>query len=225
MGCKFSITDMKRQQFTQIFLGLVVLFLIWLAWPGTKSSDDPSNPSKTETRANRKQSSLELPGVGRDTRQRRPRDPNSAVEDGGIDRILTNEALDDDDAARMLREIAEDQGMPSSVRKDALEHGVLLNLDLDVFAPMAADPELPEEMAETLLDAVRNHGDDLPLQLRAYMDFLNHPSPEIHENAKDTLAHLLEDDEGKANAKSLINMAAVKLAELEAAKLTELEDE
>lgn len=159
--------------------------------------------------------------MGKDTRQRRLRNPNSAPEDGGIDRILTNEALDDDDAARMLRGIAEDQGVPLSVRKDAMEHGVLLNLDLNVFAPMAADPELPEEMAEVLLDAVRNHGDDLPLQLRAYMDLLNHPSTEIHEDAKDTLAHLLKDDEGKANAKSLINMAAEKLAELEAEKLTE----
>lgn len=225
MRCKSPTPDMKRQQFTQVFLGLVVLVLIWLAWPGTKSSDDPSNPSKTETRANHKQSRLDSPGMGRDTRQRRPRNPGLTNADAGIDRILTNEALDDDEAARMLREIAEDHGVPSSVRKDALEHGVLLNLDLDVFAPMAADPELPEEMAEALLDAVRNQGDDLPLQLRAYMDFLNHPSPEIQEDAKDTLAHLLEDDEGKANAKSLINMAAVKLAELEAEKLTELEDE
>jgi hypothetical protein len=219
MRGKFSTTDMKRQQLTQVLLGLVVLVLIWLAWPGTKSSDDSSNPSKTEARANHKQSSLESPGMGRDTRQRRPRNPNSAVEDGGIDRILTNEALDDDDAARMLREIAEDQGVPSSVRKDALEHGVLLNLDLDVFAPMAADPELPEEMAEALLDAVRNHGDDLPLQLRAYIDFLNHPSPEIHENAMGTLRHLLKDDLGADDVETLKKKAAAELAEHEAEKL------
>jgi len=218
MRGKFSTTDMKRQQLTQVLLGLVVLVLIWLAWPGTKSADDPSNPSKTETRANHKQSSLDSPGMRRDTRQRRLRNPNSAVEDGGIDRILTNEALDDDDAARMLREIAEDQGVPSSVRKDALEHGVLLNLDLDVFAPMAADPELPEEMAEALLDAVRNHGDDLPLQLRAYIDFLNHPSPEIREDAKDTLAFLLEDDLGEDDIETLTKKADEKIAELEAEK-------
>lgn len=216
MRGNFSTTDMKRQQLTQVLLGLVVLVLIWLAWPGTKTADDSSNPSKTETRANHKQSSLESPGMGRDTRQRRLRNPNSAIEDGGIDRILTNEALDDDDAARMLREIAEDQGVPSSVRKDALEHGVLLNLS--EFATMAADPELPEEMAEVLLDAVRNHGDDLPLQLRAYMDFLNHPSPEIHENAMGTLRHLLKDDLGADDVETLKKKAAAELAELEAEK-------
>ena len=216
MRGKFSTTDMKRQQLTQVLLGLVMLVLIWLAWPGTKSADDPSNPSKTETRANHKQSGLDSPGMRRDTRQRRLRNPNSAVEDGGIDRILTNEALDDDDAARMLREIAEDQGVPSSVRKDAMEHGVLLNLS--EFAPMAADPELPEEMAEALLDAVRNHGDDLPLQLRSFMGLLNHPSAEIREDAKDTLAFLLGDDLGKDDIETLTKKAAAELAELEAEK-------
>ena len=216
MRGKFSTTDMKRQQLTQVLLGLVMLVLIWLAWPGTKSADDPSNPSKTETRANHKQSGLDSPGMRRDTRQRRLRNPNSAVEDGGIDRILTNEALDDDDAARMLREIAEDQGVPSSVRKDAMEHGVLLNLS--EFAPMAADPELPEEMAEALLDAVRNHGDDLPLQLRSFMGLLNHPSAEIREDAKDTLAFLLEDDLGEDDIETLTKKADEKIAELEAEK-------
>ena len=155
--------------------------------------------------------------MGRDTRPRRLRNPNSAVEDGGIDRILTNEALDDDEAARMLREIAEDQGVPSSVRKDAMEHGVLLNVS--EFAPMAADPELPEEMAEALFDAVRNHGGDLALQLRAFMDFLNHPSAEIREDAKDTLAFLLGDDLGKDDVETLTKKADEELAELEAEKL------
>jgi hypothetical protein len=202
---------MKRQHLTQIFLGLVVIFFIWLAWPRAESSDDPSNPSKTETRAIHKQSSLESPGMGRDTRQRRPRNPEPPAEDAGIDRILTNQAVDDDEAARMLREIAEDQGVPSSVRKDALGHGVLLNLN--EFATMAADPELPEEMAEVLFDAVRNHGEDLALQLRAFMDFLNHPSTEIHEDAKDTLAFLLGDDLGKDDIETLKKKAAEKLAE------------
>ena len=197
---------------TQVFLGLVLLVLIWLAWPGTKSSDDPSNPSKTETRANHKQGSLDSPGMGRDTRQRRPRNPNSAVEDAGIDRILTNQALDDDDAARMLREIAEDQRVEPFVRKEAMEHGVLLNLS--GFATMAADPELPEEMAEALFDAVRNYGDDMALQLRAFMDFLNHPSAEIREDAKDTLAFLLGDDLGEDDIETLKKKAAEKLAEL-----------
>jgi hypothetical protein len=211
MRCNFSTTDMKRQQLAQAFLGLVVLVLIWLAWPGAESSDDPSNPSKTETRANHKQSSLDSPSMGRDNRQRRPRNPEPPAEDAGIDRILTNQALDDKEAARMLREIAEDQAVPLSVRKDSMEHGVLLNLN--EFATMAADPELPEEMAEALFDAVRNHGDDLALQLRALLDFLNHPSTEIREDAKDTLAFLLGDDLGKDDIETLKKKAAEKLAE------------
>jgi hypothetical protein len=79
---------------------------------------------------------------------------------------------------------------------------------------MAADPELPEKMAEALFDAVRNHGDDLALQLRAFMDFLNHPSAEIREDAKDTLAFLLEDDEGNEDIETLKKKAAKMLVEL-----------
>lgn len=199
-------------------MGLAVLVLIWLAWPGTKSGDDPSNPSKTETRANDKRSSLDSSGKARETRQRRLRNSGSATTDTDIDGILTNKALDEEEAAWMLRDIAEDQRVEPSVRKDAMEHGVLLNLDLNVFAPMAADPELPEEMAEALLDAVRNHGDDLPLQLRAYMDFLNHPSPQIRENAMGTLRHLLKDDLGADDIETLKKKAAEELAELEAEK-------
>ena len=217
MRCNFSTTDMKRQQLAQAFLGLVVLVLIWLAWPGAESSNDPSNPSKTESTANHEQSSLDSPSMGRDNRQRRPRNPERPVEDAGIDRILTNQAVDDDEAARMLREIAEDQGVPLSVRKDALGHGVLLNLS--VFATMAADAELPEEMAEVLFDEVRNAGGDLALQLRAFMDFLNHPSAEIREDAKDTLAFLLDDDLSEDDIDTLKKKAAEKLAELEAEKL------
>ena len=217
MRCNFSTTDMKRQQLAQAFLGLVVLVLIWLAWPGAETSYDPSNPSKTESRDNHKQSSLDSPSMGRDNRQRRPRNPERPVEDAGIDRILTNQAVDDDEAARMLREIAEDQGVPLSVRKDALGHGVLLNLS--VFATMAADAELPEEMAEVLFDEVRNAGGDLALQLRAFMDFLNHPSAEIREDAKDTLAFLLDDDLSEDDIDTLKKKAAEKLAELEAEKL------
>ena len=208
---------MKRQQLAQAFLGLVVLVLIWLAWPGAETSYDPSNPSKTESRDNHKHSSLDSPSMGRDNRQRRPRNPERPVEDAGIDRILTNQAVDDDEAARMLREIAEDQGVPLSVRKDALGHGVLLNLS--VFATMAADAELPEEMAEVLFDEVRNAGGDLALQLRAFMDFLNHPSAEIREDAKDTLAFLLDDDLSEDDIDTLKKKAAEKLAELEAEKL------
>ena len=79
---------------------------------------------------------------------------------------------------------------------------------------MAADPELPEEMAEALFDAVRNYGDDMALQLRAFMDFLNHPSAEIREDAKDTLAFLLGDDLGEDDIETLKKKAAEKLAEL-----------
>lgn len=84
---------------------------------------------------------------------------------------------------------------------------------------MAADPELPEEMAEVLFDKVRNTGDDLALQLRSFMGFLNHPSTEIREDAKDTLAFLLGDDLGKDDVETLTKKAAEELAELESAKL------
>jgi hypothetical protein len=51
------------------------------------------------------------------------------------------------------------------------------------------------------------------------MDFLNHPSAEIREDAKDTLAFLLGDDLGKDDIATLTKKAVAELAELESVKL------
>lgn len=50
------------------------------------------------------------------------------------------------------------------------------------------------------------------------MDFLNHPSAEIREDARDTLAFLLGDDLGKDDIETLTKKAAAELAEHEAEK-------
>lgn len=57
------------------------------------------------------------------------------------------------------------------------------------------------------------------------MDFLNHPSAEIREDARDTLAFLLGDDLGKDDVETLKKKAAEELAELEEPEAEKLKEE
>jgi hypothetical protein len=123
-------------------------------------------------------------------------------------------ATSNQEVAEQLRAIAQDKRMPENVRAEALGHGVIL--DLPVFVNMAADTQLPEAMAKELFQHVVNENGNPALQIRAYMDFLNHSSSEIREESKGLLAFVLEDDKGEADEATLIQMADAKLKQIEA---------
>ena len=214
-----EIAKMKNQRFKLLLIGFLLLISIWLAWPEPQQTADQSDQA-TSTQSGKAKKGIDwhLPGFGGKAKQSRPKNRPSSNEDAGtkrIDRLITNQTLSNQEVAEQLRVIAKDKSMPENVRGDALGHGVIL--DLAAFADMAGDAQLPLEMAEELLQHVINENRDPALQIRAYTDFMNHSSPEIRDQAKDLLAFILEDDEGKADEATLLQMADARLKKIEAA--------
>jgi hypothetical protein len=104
--------------------------------------------------------------------------------------------------------LAQDSALSVKVRSDAMEHGV--NLDPSAFADMAADPDLPLDMAEELLTAVINENSNEALQVRAYMGFLNHPSQEIRDEAMSMLAFILKHESDESDPRILLSDLLLK---------------
>lgn len=208
---------MKKERFKLILTGFLVLFAIWMVWPDTKKADRSENAENPSSRSGR--SGWSLPGLGRDEKESgapsRVRSSDDSVIQR-IDRLINHPSLSNREVAEQLLLIAKDQGVSENMRAEALGHGVIL--DLAVFVGMAADTQLPEEMAENLLTHVINENANPSLQIRAYKDFMNHSSPDIREKARETLAFILEDDAGEADQATLLQMADAKLKQIEAEK-------
>lgn len=209
---------MKNYRLRLILIGLLMPLLIWLAWPERKALDDSN--AGTQTEVNVKRPGSRFPDTTETNRQNRNQRPSNyravPTDDAGLNRVdslITHRTLSDHEVAEQLLLIAKDKRMSVEVRAEALGHGVIL--DLPVFASMAADTQLPPEMAEDLLMHVINENQHEALQIRAYKDFLNHRSPEIREEAKEMLAFILEDDFGKNDEAALLRLADAKLKELE----------
>ncbi len=219
-GIGLGTAKMKKQRFKFILIGFLLLISIWLAWPEPKqASGQSADTTSTQSGNSRKGIGWQLLGFGEKENQNRPKNRPSSLEDSGmkrIDRLITHQTLSNQEVAEQLRGIAKDKSMPENVRAEALGHGVIL--DLATFAEMAADAQLPPEMAEDLLQHVINENRDPALQIRAYKDFLNHSSPEIRDQAKELLAFILEDDEGKADDATLLQMADAKIKQIQAEK-------
>ncbi|MES2982323.1 MAG: hypothetical protein V4727_08415 [Verrucomicrobiota bacterium] len=208
---------MKKQRLKLILVGLLLLFAIWMAWPETKSSGNPNSAENSQS--NSKRSGWHMLGFGKEDKQSRPLNRTQSGADSAmkrIDRLITHQTLSNHEVAEQLRIIAMDKRIPEKARAEALGHGVIL--ELAIFTDMAADTQLPEEMAATLLQHIINANQDRALQIRAYTEFLNHPSPEIRDEAKQLLAFILEEDSGEADEATLRQMADAKLEQLAAEK-------
>lgn len=218
---------MNYQRLRLILTALTLPVLIWFAWPDDESSvggqpkaNDSSSPGKPNRSGLADNDDSEFPRKNRPSSN--PQDRNASVDEAAMARInslITNETLSNREVAEQLRMIAKDTRMSNEVRSEALGHGLIL--DSEVFASMAQDTQLPEEMADELLTHVINANDNPALQIQAFKDFLNHPSSEIRDQAKDMLAFILEDDAGEADEPTLRQMADAKLKQLEAEKLAE----
>ena len=209
---------MKNSRLRFLLTCLILLSLIWLVWPDQEASDHLSSDAET----NDKPRSLHIHrfgDLGRETKQdsllKRSK-PSNETGLQRIDRLINHQTLSNHEVAEQLLIIAEDKRIPEDARAEALGHGLIL--DLPVFAHMAADANLVEEMAEDLLQHVINENQDPALQIRALKDFLNHQSSEIREEAKQVLAFILGDDSGEADEATLIQMADAKLKQIEAEK-------
>lgn len=215
---------MLKQRYVHWLALLFMVLLLWLLWPKQQllpisrqaiPSDEVTKPRiRTDTRIGEKDKFNDSKKIreGRPTRVKPTTD--SVIQ--RIDRLINHPSLSNREVAEQLLLIAKDQGVSENMRAEALGHGVIL--ELAVFAGMAADTQLPEEMAENLLTHVINENANPSLQIRAYKDFMNHSSPEIREEAKRLLAFILEDDAGEADQATLIQMADAKLKQIEAEK-------
>jgi hypothetical protein len=210
---------MKKQRFKLIIIVLLLLISIWVAWPESSPSEASHAASNDQSRSNNKGIGWHLLGFKDDGKSNRSGNrPNSSEESEmkRIDRLITNQTLSNKEVAEKLLVIAKDKRMSEHIRAEALGHGVIL--DLTVFVGMCADAQLPEAMAQNLLQHVINENRDPSLQIHAYKDFLNHSSSEIREQARQVLAFILEDDEGKADEAALLQMADAKLEQIAAEK-------
>lgn len=206
---------MKKQRLKLTLIGLLLLLSVWVAWPETKSSNTTNHTPNTGSGKERKRIGWHLLGLGADEKKRGPINRTQSTVDsamGRIDRLISHQTLSNREVAEQLLIIAKDKQIPEHARAEALGHGVIL--DLPVFAGMAADNQLPEEMAKDLLQHVINANQERSLQIRAYTEFLNHQSPEIRDQAKELLAFILEDDAGAADEAKLLQMADAKLKQL-----------
>jgi hypothetical protein len=210
---------MNKQRLRLIPIGLLLLLFIWLAWPEREPSDGSNNLTNTESGNNGKRIDGHILGFGQNDKHRQTQNRTKHGDDSAmnrIDRLIRHQTLSNREVAEQLRIIAKDKRIPVDVRTEAFGHGVIL--DLSVFSEMAGDTQLPEEMAEDLLQHVINENGNPALQIRAYLDFLSYQSPEIREEAKQLLAFILEDDLGEADEAALRQMAAAKLKQIEAEK-------
>lgn len=216
---------MKNSRLRLLLACLILLSLIWLVWPDREHSQKNLNASP-DAKSERTHVDLNLSDTEKynthDKKQRKAPSRVESTNDQGLkrlDSLILNKTLSNREVAEQLHMIASDKGMSEEIRSQALGHGVLL--DLPVFTNLAADTQLPVEMAEELLMHVINENRDPALQITTYKNFLNHPSSEIRDEARQLLAFILEDDFEEADQAKLVQMADAKLKQLEAQKLAE----
>ncbi len=209
---------MKKQRNKLILIGLFLIISIWIAWPETKQTSAPSQSTTShQSKKTQKGIGWHSLGFGEKNPQTHPQNRPSSSTDSALNRIeqlITHQTLSNQEVAKQLRAIAQDKRMPENVRVEALGHGVIL--DLATFADMAADTQLPIQMAQDLLQHVINENRDPALQIQAYIDFLNHSSQEIRDQAKDKLSFMLEDDDHQYDEVALLQMADTKLKQIQA---------
>ncbi len=210
--------DIHRFRLHLLVPALVLPALIWLAWP--RSPEPEVQHIDPQTRASGKRLGSHELGNEATYHPKRLRSIRTMQMDEAdkaalmrVESLVADPGLENHEAALELLMIAQDKRLSEKVRAEALEHGVLL--DLPTFAGMAADDQMPLEMADTLLTHVINENQDEALQIRSYRDFLNHPSPEIHDQALQMLRFVVGDRDESEDEASLRRMAVDKLGELE----------
>jgi hypothetical protein len=214
---------MTHQQLRIVLIVLCLPVLTWVLWP--KSESDQQNLSQSNDGSTGPRSGMNLieadnPEFSKNNRKAISNQPKNQKKASGkddavmarISSLISHETLSNREVAEQLLEIAKNTQMSDEVRAEAMGHGTIL--DLPTFVGMASDTQLPDEMADDLLTHVINANDDPSLQLKAYKDFLNHPSPEVREEAQRMLAFMLEDDLGEWDLNTLIQKADAKLIEL-----------
>lgn len=109
-----------------------------------------------------------------------------------IERLLEDESISVDEAAKQLSEIAGRRDLPETERLEAMKHG--LNLNFKAFAEVVKDPELPSPMAQLYVEELMNHNEERREQMEACLSLMNHRDEEIRKQAQDLLAFYLGEE-------------------------------
>jgi hypothetical protein len=209
---------MKFQR-QSLWVVLLLIPLLWWAWPSGKKSAPGGDASPAQS-----QKSPAAGGSGPASdgggpartraarRQQQPAVPLKPAESPEVDRILINESITNEQAAAQLHVLAMDRTRSTAHRLEALQHG--LNLGIGTFADFAEQPDLPPELASHFLNEIINYNDSPATQIRAYMALMDHPDQEVSALAKEMLAFQVEDDLQEASREQLIQHARQKLADL-----------
>lgn len=208
---------MKLQRRHYLWVALLLLVGLWWGWPESPK-DDPHTggshgaaSSGSPVRGSKTIPPMDPQSAGRRSASR-DREPSTPDASARLERILANDGISIPAAAVMLHDMAVDSSLPVEVRLDALAHG--LNLDITPFARFAETPGLPAALAAEFLEEVMNCNESPELQIHCYMALLNHPDPEVSEDAAETLAFLMEDDLGEDDKPTLLQKAQRKLKDL-----------
>jgi hypothetical protein len=210
---------MKNPRLLLFALIAALPIVLWLVWPDGDSPSQANNSTiETDVATGRLSS--------RETSTDRASDPASRASRGlerkpaaeaamaQVNHLLSNPALEDDYVVGRLREIAADTRLSLPVRSEAMGHGLLL--DVPPFADLAAQSDLPAELAEALLGGVINSNENPAMQIEVYMNLMNHSSAGIREEALEMLRFMVEDDFEEADMEGLRRMAEAKLSSLAA---------
>lgn len=197
------------------FLWILLVFVpvLWLAWPSSdKAGGGGDSQSSLE---GRKHYPGDVRGADFDRTSDNPRRARSGRELSeltGVDRILADDAISNEQAALQLREIAMNPMNSVEDRLDALEHG--FNLHAESFADFPQQKDLPSELASQYLHEIINHDDSPAVQIGGYMALMDHPDAEVADLAKEMLALELGDEGRESTREKLLVAAQTKLAKL-----------
>ena len=122
-----------------------------------------------------------------------------------IERLLEDESISVDEAAKQLSEIAGRKGLPETERLEAMKHG--LNLNFKALAEVVKDPDLPSPMAQLYVEELMNHNEERREQMEACLSLMNHRDEEIRKQAQDLLAFYLGEESLAENPDGLRQQA------------------
>ncbi len=129
-----------------------------------------------------------------------------------VERIISDTTQSDVQAAEALVEIARRGDVSLEERFEALAHG--LNLDFKSFSGLAAETNLPLELAQRFLDELLNRNQQPVLQIEGCLALLNHTDQCIRSQAMEQLAFLVEKESLVESPQELKTAALAKLEEL-----------
>lgn len=201
--------------------GLLLLLALFLAFRGGKERPEPKRQAVVQARlsavgserpssdsGNGIASPNKGPSLGKVTRKPNP----SVLADSDqksfpqIERLLGDESISVDEAAKQLSEIAGRKGLSEAERLEAMKHG--LNLNFKALAEVVKNPDLPSPMAQLYVEELMNHNQERRGQMEACLSLMNHRDEEIRKQAQDLLAFYLGEESSAENPEELRKAAA-----------------